>query len=110
MSWLTSSGGPGLLPYLILGAIIFGIGVAGVLSQRNSLMVLMSVEIIMNAAILTLVAFWRFVRPDQFDAQVFVIIIVTIAAVEMAAGLGLVLMVFRQRGNANVDEVKELKQ
>ncbi|GAC1349340.1 MAG: NADH-quinone oxidoreductase subunit NuoK [Ktedonobacteraceae bacterium] len=110
MSWLTSSGGPGLLPYLLLGAIIFGIGVAGVLSQRNALMVLMSVEIIMNAAILTLVAFWRFVRPDQFDAQVFVIIIVTIAAVEMAAGLGLVLMVFRQRGNANVDEVKELKQ
>ena len=110
MSWLTSSGGPGLLPYLILGAILFGIGVAGVLSQRNALMVLMSVEIIMNAAILTLVAFWRFVRPDQFDAQVFVIIIVTIAAVEMAAGLGLVLMVFRQRGNANVDALKELKQ
>jgi NADH-quinone oxidoreductase subunit K/NAD(P)H-quinone oxidoreductase subunit 4L len=110
MSWLSSSGGPGLLPYLIVGAILFGIGVAGVLSQRNALMVLMSVEIILNAAIVTLVAFWRFVRPDQFDAQVFVIIIVTIAAVEMAAGLGLVLMVFRQRGNANVDEVKELKQ
>jgi NADH-quinone oxidoreductase subunit K/NAD(P)H-quinone oxidoreductase subunit 4L len=110
MSWLSSSGGPGLLPYLILGAILFGVGVAGVLSQRNALMVLMSVEIILNAAILTLVAFWRFVRPDQFDAQVFVIIIVTIAAVEMAAGLGLVLMVFRQRGNANVDEAKELKQ
>ena len=110
MSWLTNSGGPGLLPYLILGAILFGIGVAGVLSQRNALMVLMSIEIILNAAIVTLVAFWRFVRPDQFDAQVFVIIIVTIAAVEMAAGLGLVLMVFRQRGNANVDEVKELKQ
>ena len=50
MSWLTSSGGPGLLPYLILGAILFGIGVAGVLSQRNALMVLMSVEIILNAA------------------------------------------------------------
>ena len=110
MSWLSSSGGPGLLPYLILGAILFGIGVAGVLSQRNALMVLMSIEIILNAAIVTLVAFWRFVRPDQFDAQVFVIIIVTIAAVEMAAGLGLVMMVFRQRGNANVDEVKELKQ
>jgi NAD(P)H-quinone oxidoreductase subunit 4L len=110
MSWLTSSGGPGLLPYLIVGALIFGIGVAGVLSQRNALMVLMSVEIIMNAAILTLVAFWRFIQPNQFDAQVFVIIIVTIAAVEMAAGLGLVLLVFRQRGNANVDEVKELKR
>ena len=102
--------GPGLIPYLIVGAILFGIGVAGVLSQRSSLMVLMSIEIIMNAAILSLVAFWRFVQPKQFDAQVFVIIIVTIAAVEMAGGLGLMLMVFRQRGNANVDEMTELKQ
>ena len=102
--------GPGLVPYLIVGALLFGIGVAGVLSQRSAVMVLMSVEIILNAAILSLVAFWRFVRPDQFDAQVFTIIIVTIGAVEMAAGLGLMLLVFRQRGNANVDEVKELKQ
>lgn len=102
--------GPGLIPYLIVGAILFGIGVAGVLSQRSSLMVLMSIEIIMNAAILSLVAFWRFVQPNQLDAQVFVIIIVTIAAVEMAGGLGLMLMVFRQRGNANVDEMTEMKQ
>lgn len=102
--------GPGLVPYLVVGAILFGIGVAGILSQRNGLMVLMSIEIMLNAAILSLVAFWRFVKPDNFDAQVFVIIIVTIAAVEMASGLGLMLLVFRQRGNANVDEVKELKQ
>jgi NAD(P)H-quinone oxidoreductase subunit 4L len=102
--------GPGLVPYLVVGAILFGIGVAGILSQRNGLMVLMSVEIMLNAAILSLVAFWRFVKPDNFDAQVFVIIIVTIAAVEMASGLGLMLLVFRQRGNANVDEMKELKQ
>ncbi|MBD0321215.1 MAG: NADH-quinone oxidoreductase subunit K, partial [Gemmatimonadetes bacterium] len=52
--------------------------------QRNAIMVLMSVEIILNAAILNLVAFWRFVRPDNFDAQVFAIIAVTIGAVEMA--------------------------
>lgn len=102
--------GPGLLPYLVVGAILFGIGVAGVLSQRSALMVLMSIEIILNAAILTLVAFWRFVKPANFDAQVFVIIIVTIAAVEMAAGLGLFMLVFRQRGSTNVDAAKDLKQ
>lgn len=101
---------PGLLPYLIVSALLFGIGVAGVLSQRGALMVLMSIEIILNAAILALVAFWRFVAPNNYDAQVFVIIIVTIAAVEMAAGLGLMLLVFRQRGSANVDAVKDLKQ
>ena len=102
--------GPGLISYLVVGALLFGIGVAGVLSQRNAIMVLMSVEIILNAAILNLVAFWRFVRPDMFDAQIFVIIAVTIGAVEMAAGLGLMLLVFRQRGNANIDSAMELKQ
>ena len=101
--------GPGLVPYLIVGALLFGIGIVGVLSQRNAMMVLMSIEIMLNACILTLIAFWRFVKPDNYDAQVFVIIIFTIAAVEMAAGLGLILLVFRQRGNANVDSVKDLK-
>lgn len=102
--------GPGLIPYLIVGALLFGIGIAGVLSQRSALMVLMSIEIMLNASLLTLVAFWRFVKPVNFDAQVFAIIIFTIAAVEMAAGLGLFLLIFRQRGNTNVDELKDLKQ
>lgn len=101
--------GPGLVPYLVVSALLFGIGVAGILSQRNAIMVLMSVEIVLNAAILNLVAFWRFVRPDNFDAQVFVVIAVTIGAIEMAAGLGLMLLVFRQRGSANVDQAMELR-
>ncbi len=101
--------GPGLVAYLVVGALLFGVGVAGVLSQRNALMVLMSVEIILNAALLNLVAFWRFVQPNNYDAQVFAIIIVTIAAVEMASGLGLMLLVFRQRGSSNTDETSELK-
>ena len=102
--------GPGLVPYLIVGALLFGIGIAGVLSQRSALMVLMSIEIMLNASLLTLIAFWRFVKPVNFDAQVFAIIIFTIAAVEMAAGLGLFLLIFRQRGNTGVDELKDLKQ
>jgi NAD(P)H-quinone oxidoreductase subunit 4L len=102
--------GPGLLAYLMVSALLFGIGVAGVLSQRNAIMVLMSVEIILNAAILNLVAFWRFVSPDNFDAQVFAIIAVTIGAVEMAAGLGLMMLVFRQRGSSNVDQFIELNK
>ncbi len=102
--------GPGLVPYLLLGAVLFGIGVAGVLSQRSAVMILMSVEIILNAALLNIVAFWRFVAPANYDAQVFAIIIVTIGAVEMAAGLGLMLLVFRQHGSANVDEARELKE
>lgn len=102
--------GPGLIPYLIVSALLFGIGVVGVLSQRSAIMILMSIEIILNAAVLNLVAFWRFVRPDNFDAQVFAIIAVTIGAVEMAAGLGLMMLVFRQRGSSNIDQFVELRK
>ncbi len=103
--------GPGLVAYLVVGALLFGIGVAGVLSLRSAVMVLMSVEIILNAAILNLVAFWRFVAPRQFDGQVFVIVVVTIGAVEMAAGLGLMLLLFRQRhDHPNVDQITEMKR
>ncbi len=102
-------GGPGLVPYLVVGALLFGIGVAGVLSQRSGVMILMSLEIILNAALLNVVAFWRFVAPTNYDAQVFAIIIVTVGAVEMAAGLGLMLLLFRRRGTSNVDAVRELK-
>lgn len=101
--------GPGLEAYLVVGAVLFGIGVAGVLSQRGAIMVMMSVEIMMNAAVLNLVAFWRFVRPAAFDGQVFVIVLVTIAAVELAAGFGLLLLIYRQRGTQNIDRVAEMK-
>lgn len=102
--------GPGLVPYLVLAAILFGIGVATVLSQRSTIMVLMGVEIMLNAAILNFVAFWRFVNPAEFDGQVFVIIAVTIGAVEMAAGLGLMLLIFRQRGHPNVDKLMSMRR
>lgn len=102
--------GPGLVPYLVTSALLFGIGVAGVLSQRSAIMVLMSVEIILNAAVLNLVAFWRFVRPENYDAQVFALLVVTVGAVEMAAGLGLMVLIFRQRGSTNVDAATELRE
>src|SRR5260370_42510497 len=101
--------GPGLLPYLIVGALLFGIGVVGVLSQRSALMVLMSIEIMLNASILTLVAVGRFVKPDNFDAQVFVIIIFTIAADEMAAGFGRFLPVLRHLGKSQVGSLQHFE-
>ena len=101
---------PGLVPYLILAAILFGIGIAAVLSQRSAIMVLMGVEIMLNAAILNFVAFWRFVNPAEYDGQVFVIIAVTIGAVEMAAGVGLMLLIFRQRGHPNVDALASMRR
>ncbi len=102
--------GPGLVPYLLVGALLFGVGVAGLLSQRNAMMVLMSAEIILNAALLNILAFWRFVSPTSFDGQVFAIIVVTVGAIEMAGGLGLLLLFFRKRGNPMVDKLMELRR
>lgn len=102
--------GPGLVAYLIVAAILFGIGVAGALSQRSAIMVLMSVEIMLNAAILNIVALWRFVRPEVFDGQILAIVAITIGAIEMAGGLGLMLLLFRQRGSTNADMFSELKR
>lgn len=101
--------GPGLVPYLVVGALLFAVGVAGVLSQRGAIMVMMSVEVMLNASLLTLVAFWRFSAPEHFGAQVFAIVIMTVAAVELAAGLGLILLIYRQRGSQNIDGLSELK-
>ena len=101
--------GPGLEAYLVVGALLFGIGVAAVLSQRGAIMVMMGIEIMMNAAVLNLVAFWRFVAPDSFDGHVFVILLVTVAAVELAAGLGLLLLIYRQRGTQNIDHLAAMK-
>lgn len=101
--------GPGLEAYLALSAILFGIGLWGILGQRGALMVLMSVEVVMNAALLAIVAAWRFVTPNTHDAQVFFIVGVTIGAVEMAAGLAVMLLGYRARASQQTDAYDELR-
>jgi NADH-quinone oxidoreductase subunit K/NAD(P)H-quinone oxidoreductase subunit 4L len=101
--------GPPLQAYLVVGALLFGIGVAGVLSQRSALMILMSAEIILNAALLDVVAFWRFGAAGNLDAHVLVLIGMTIGAAEIAAGIGLLLLLFRQRKSVSVDVARELR-
>lgn len=106
---MTLDQGPPLQAYLLVSAVLLGIGLFGVLSQRGAVMVLMSVEIILNAALLNLVAFWRFVAPEEYGAQVFFIVMTTIGAIEMAVGLGIMLMVFRARGTQNIDRFDEMR-
>lgn len=102
--------GPPLEAYLVLGALLFGAGIWGILTQRGAVMVLMGIEIVMNAALLTIVAAWRFVTPADASGQVFFIIGVTIGAAEMAAGLGIMLLVYRKRRTQQVDAFTELRQ
>lgn len=98
-----------LAAYLGIAAILFGIGVFGVLSQRGAVMVLMSAEVILNAAMLNTIAFWRYRTPQDFAGQIFALIILTIAAVEMAVGLAVMVMIFRRRKMQMVDKITDLR-
>jgi NADH-quinone oxidoreductase subunit K/NAD(P)H-quinone oxidoreductase subunit 4L len=98
-----------LTAYLVVGAILFAIGVYTVVAQRSAVMVLMGIELVLNAVGLNIVAFWRFVRPDDYSAQLFTIFIITIGAVEMAVGLGIMMLIYRQRRTVQVDKFTELK-
>ena len=92
---------------MLLSAVLFGIGVIGVLVRRNVIMVLMCLELIFNAANINLVAVARF-RPD-LAGQIFTIFTITVAAAEAAIGLGLVIAMFRNAQTVNVDDVHLLE-
>ena len=94
------------LHYLVLGAALFLLGVIGVLTRRNVVIVLMSIELILNAVNLNLVAFSRL---WGLHGQVFAIFVITDAAAEAAVGLGILIAFFRNKETVNVDEVDLLK-
>jgi NADH-quinone oxidoreductase subunit K len=93
--------------YLAVSAMLFVIGVAGVLLRRNLLIVLMSIELMLNAANLAFVTFSRAI--GGMDGQIIVLFVMTIAAAEVAVGLAIVLVVFRIRETTNVDKINLLK-
>src|SRR6266550_3957076 len=99
--------------YLTVSAILFTIGFAGVMLRRNIIIILMSLELMLNAANLSLVAFARFhVQPGgaaNYDAQVFVFFIITVAAAEVAVGLAIVVALFRARQTTHVEDIANLK-
>jgi NADH-quinone oxidoreductase subunit K len=93
--------------YLLFAAALFVIGVAGMLVRRNALVMFMCIELMLNAANLTLVAFAR--QLDNLDGQVFVFFVMVVAAAEVAVGLAIIINVFRARETVYVDEVNRLK-
>lgn len=98
-----------LTAYLIVAAVLFGIGVYTVVAQRSAVMMLMGVELLLNAIGLNLIAFWRFVQPGDYSAQIFTIIIITVGAVEMAIGLAIMMMLYRNQRTQQVDDYQELR-
>lgn len=98
-----------LMLSLLIGAVLFGVGLYGVFSQTNLVMIMMGVELILGAAMLNLVAFWRFRHPDAFAGQMFVLIVMTAMALEAAVGFGLATARFRAKGSVETEEAAELK-
>lgn len=95
--------------FLVLSAALFAIGFYGVLARRSAILILMSVELMLAAVSINVVAFAAYLDPDRFTGIVFALFIVTIAAAEVALALGIVLRLFRERQTANVDEANSLK-
>ncbi len=93
--------------YLFLGSALFTIGVVGVLTRRNVIIILMSIELILNAVNINLVAFSQ--HFNSIDGQVFAIFVITDAAAEAAVGLGLIIALFRNKETVNADEIDLLK-
>ncbi|MCH8082758.1 MAG: NADH-quinone oxidoreductase subunit NuoK [Myxococcales bacterium] len=98
---------------IALSAILFTIGVLGVATRRNLIVMLMSIELMLNAANLAFVGFnriWSQIDGEPtIDGQVFVLMVITVAAAEVAVGLGILLSMFRNRDSVNVEEVNLLK-
>ena len=95
--------------YITLSAILFCIGVYGVLARRNAVLVLMSVELMLNAVSINLVAFAVYTAPSLYVGIIFAIFVITVAAAEVGLALGIILRVFRNRGTANIDEIDTRK-
>ena len=94
---------------LVVGAVMFGIGLYGALSQTNLVMIMMGVEVMLGGALVNLVAFWRFLHPTAYPGQTFFLIIMTVMALDMAVGFGVGTARFRSRGSVEMEEARELK-
>ncbi|MBN8247903.1 MAG: NADH-quinone oxidoreductase subunit NuoK [Verrucomicrobia bacterium] len=97
----------GLHHYLVVSALLFSLGLFGVLARRNLLVIYMSLELMLNAANLALVAFSRY--HANLKGQVMVFFIITVAAAEVAVGLALIVALYRKRGTAHVEDLNSLR-
>jgi NADH-quinone oxidoreductase subunit K len=96
-----------LTHYLVLASILFLIGIMGVLLRRNIIMILLSIELMLNAVNINLVAFSHYLQ--NMTGQVFVLLVITVAAAEAAIGLAILVVLFRNRETVDVDEINLMK-
>lgn len=108
-----SASQPDLSKFLVIGALLFIIGVAGVLTRRNIIVIFMSIELILNAANLNFIAFSRYLESigsvNSSAGQIFAVFVIVVAAAEAAIGLGIVIALYRNKETIWVDEIDLLK-
>jgi NADH:ubiquinone oxidoreductase subunit K len=95
--------------FLIFAAALFSIGFYGVLARKNAILILMGVELMLNAVNINLVTFWRYTNPILITGQVFAVIVFAVAAAEVAVGLALVISLYRRRKSIAADEINLMK-
>jgi len=99
-----------LTGYLTLSALLFSIGLAGAVTRRNAILVLIGIELMLNAANLNFIAFWRFgPHPEALTGVMFTIFSISIAAAEAAVGLGIILAVYRHFRTTDLDKINSMK-
>jgi NADH:ubiquinone oxidoreductase subunit K len=95
---------------LLLSALLFSIGLAGALMRRNAILVLIGIELMLNAANLNFIAFWRYgPNPEALTGLMFVIFSIGVAAAEVAVGLALIIALYRQTKTTNIDQVNSMR-
>src|SRR5437879_3716786 len=96
--------------YLMVSAFLFATGLAGALTRRNAILVLIGIELMLNAANLNFIAFWRFSpNPQEITGLMFVIFSIAVAAAEAAVGLALIMAIYRHYRTSNVDQITTMK-
>ena len=95
--------------FLVLSSILFSLGIYGVLARRSAVLILMSVELMLQAVSINFIAFAVYLSPERFTGLIFAIFVITVAAAEVGLALAIVLRLYRNRATANVDEVDTLK-
>jgi NADH:ubiquinone oxidoreductase subunit K len=106
------SGGGAMIPmndFLVLGSILFGIGMYGVLARRNAVLILMGVELMLQAVSINFITFAAYLDPQNATGVIFAIFVIVIAAAEAGLALAIILRLFRNRQTANVDEADMMK-
>ncbi len=98
-----------LLYFLVMSAVLLGIGIYGVLTRRHLVHILLSIELILNAALINLIAFSAFTTPDKMTGQMFAVFIIVVAACEVGVGLAIILSVYRKKNTVDIDNMNILK-